>query len=112
MIDISEGINLFNESDFFSAHDFFEDIWMDADRDEKEFFQGLVQVSVGCYHLICGNLNGAESQLTKAKTKLNNFMPNYYKINLVNLDSKIKYLLDNLSNKEITKEIPTIELIS
>ncbi|MCB9219020.1 MAG: DUF309 domain-containing protein, partial [Ignavibacteriales bacterium] len=43
MIDISEGIKLYNNCDFFSAHDFFEDIWMDAEKSEKEFFQGLVQ---------------------------------------------------------------------
>ncbi|MCB9247923.1 MAG: DUF309 domain-containing protein [Ignavibacteriales bacterium] len=40
MFDIDEGVHLFNDSDFFfSAHDFFEDIWMEAERDEKLFFQ-------------------------------------------------------------------------
>jgi predicted metal-dependent hydrolase len=113
MIDISDGIALFNECDFFSAHDFFEDIWMDADRDEKEFFQGLVQISVGCYHLICGNLKGAKSQLFKGRTKLNNFEPAYYNINLSSLISKVDELLLNINfSSNITNRIPTIELIN
>jgi predicted metal-dependent hydrolase len=113
MIDISVGVALFNDCDFFSAHDFFEDIWMEADRNEKEFFQGLVQVSVGCYHFICGNLKGAKSQLSKGKSKLTNFEPNYYNINLMLLNSKVELLIHNLdSKKNIKQKIPTIEFIN
>ena len=111
MIDISDGIALFNESDFFAAHDFFEDIWMEAERDEKEFFQGLVQISVGCYHLICGNKKGAKSQLQKGSNKLQNYESGYYNIDLSSLNQKIVYLINNIDIKsKIEKEIPTIEL--
>jgi len=113
MIDISDGIDLFNECDFFSAHDFFEDIWMDANSNEKEFFQGLVQISVGCYHLICGNLKGAKSQLFKGNAKLKKFEPEFNNINLISLNKKIELLINNInSNTIINREIPTIELIN
>lgn len=113
MIDISDGIALFNDCDYFSAHDYFEDIWMDANRNEKEFFQGLVQVSVGCYHLICGNLKGANSQLKKGKTKLRLFEPSYCNIELANFNKKIDRLINNLETKTtIIKEIPKIELLT
>jgi predicted metal-dependent hydrolase len=112
MIDISDGIALFNDCDFFAAHDFFEDIWMDADRNEKEFFQGLVQVSVGCYHLICGNLKGAKSQLSKSRSKLNKFEPDYYGINLLLLNIKIEKLLKGINSNNIKQQIPKIELIN
>ncbi len=112
MIDISDGIALFNECDFFAAHDFFEDIWMEAEQDEKEFFQGLVQISVGCYHLICGNLKGAKSQLSKGKTKLTKFEPDFYEVNLSSLNNKVELLINNIySSKIIKQEIPIIELI-
>lgn len=29
--EIEEGVNLFNEQDFFAAHDFFENLWINAD---------------------------------------------------------------------------------
>ena len=113
MIDISDGIALFNECDFFSAHDYFEDIWMDADTNDKEFFQGLVQISVGCYHLICGNYKGAKSQLIKGMTKLEKYEPTYYKVNLSSLNMKINFLINNInSNSNITQEIPTIKLLN
>lgn len=113
MVDISDGIDLFNECDFFSAHDFFEDIWMETSGNEKEFFQGLVQISVGCYHLICGNLKGAKSQLSKGNTKLKKFEPRLYNINLISLNKKIELLINNInSNTIINQEIPTIELIN
>ncbi len=50
MLNITEGIKLFNNSDFFAAHDFFEGLWMEAKKD-KLFYQGLIQVSVGCFSL-------------------------------------------------------------
>ena len=112
MFDIDEGVHLFNDSDFFSAHDFFEDIWMEAEQDEKLFFQGMVQISVGCYHLICGNLKGAKSQFTKGLTKLEVYLPFYYKVNLNKLTKEIKFLLDNINKKEITRQIPKIELLT
>lgn len=113
MIDISDGIALFNECDFFSAHDFFEDIWMDANFNEKEFFQGMVQISVGCYHLICGNLKGAKSQLIKGSTKLQKYEPTYYRIDLSLLNMKIDLLIKKIDiDSNITQEIPTIKLLN
>jgi hypothetical protein len=111
MIDISNGVALFNDSNFFEAHDFFEDIWMEAASNEKEFFQGLVQISVGCYHLICGNLKGAESQLTKGISKLKKFEPEFYNINTGSLNIRVLYLVENIKyKKEILNKIPIIEL--
>lgn len=112
MIDISEGIKLFNDSDFFSAHDFFEDIWMEVKQEEKDFFQGLVQISVGCYHLICGNFIGSVSQLTKGKEKLNKYKPDYYKININSLVISIDLLLNKINrNSDYRDNIPIIELL-
>jgi len=110
MNDISKGVLLFNDSDFFSAHDFFEDIWMGAETDERLFFQGLVQISVGCYHLICGNLKGAKSQLTKGIGKLDNYQPEFYSVNLKKLIKEISFLSDNIDKKNIIEKIPKIEL--
>lgn len=116
MRDIYKGIGLFNESDFFSAHHFFEDCWINCDRQEKLFFQGLVQISVGCYHLLNGNYNGSISQLTKGQLKLNCFIPFYHDINILKLVEEIESLIkllcgDNLNDREeIWNAIPKIEI--
>ena len=93
MIDISNGIKLFNSADFFAAHDFFEDLWIDADQKDRLFFQGMVQISVANYHLVHENLNGAQSQYRKCTDKLNNYLPSYYGVNvkkLLNDADKVK----------------------
>ena len=95
--DIIAGIELFNNADFFSAHDFFEELWFESKRDDKLFFQGLVQISVGCYHLICGNYKGASSQLNKGKTKLRSYLPSYKNLDLKKLLTEIELLLLDLN---------------
>ncbi len=113
MTNISEGVELFNNYNFFEAHDYFEDIWFEAASNEKLFFQGLVQISVGCYHLICGNLKGAKSQLTKGNCKLKGFEPSFYNMNITELRFEIDVLLEKLdSTDDVIKNIPTIEFIN
>ena len=116
MIEISKGISLFNEADFFSAHDFFEDCWINCDREERLFFQGMVQISVGCFHLISGNYNGSLSQFLKGTKKLIRYRPSFRNINvdklLVEVDVLIIALTENSINddpKKILEIIPKLE---
>jgi uncharacterized protein len=98
LTDISEGIELFNKADFFSAHDFFEKCWIESDRKEKMFFQGMVQVSVGCYHIINGNFKSSLSQLKKGTKKLNSFRPSHRNIDLENLVNIIESIIQELND--------------
>ena len=94
--DISGGIELFNDFDFFSAHDFFENLWMNADKKDRLFFQGLVQVSVGSYHLINKNYNGALSQYKKGTQKLHSYVPVYKSLKVDLLLENIEILITDL----------------
>jgi hypothetical protein len=113
--DISQGINYFNNADFFLAHDFFEELWVNCDREDRKFFQGLIQVSVGCYHLTCNNYSGALSQFTKGIQKLNVYLPSYYNIDLTDFINKINQLVFELkeysSNKNHKIDIRIIPII-
>lgn len=88
MIDISDGIKLFNNADFFDAHDYFENLWIEAGQKDRLFFQGMVQISVASYHFVHNNLNGAQNQYRKCSDKLKNYLPDYYGVN-------VKKLLDD-----------------
>ncbi|PJA95290.1 MAG: hypothetical protein CO129_12460 [Ignavibacteriales bacterium CG_4_9_14_3_um_filter_34_10] len=109
LMDLSVGIKLFNNHDFFSAHDFFENMWMNSDKVNKLFLQGMVQVSVGSYHAVCGNYNGAESQYKKALIKLSKFSSNFCEINVEFLINNIKLMLEEI-NKVKTKKKTVIDL--
>jgi predicted metal-dependent hydrolase len=115
---IEEGVKLFNEQDFFAAHDFFENLWMTAESKERLFFQGMVQISVGGYHLLNQNYKGSLSQFKKGTDKLKEYIPHYKGIELEILLQKINYLITNLElyfsegNIKIEIEkIPQIEKI-
>jgi hypothetical protein len=53
------GIVLFNEGDFFAAHEVWEDLWARSHGDERRLVQGLIQAAVGLCHFENGNLRGA-----------------------------------------------------
>jgi hypothetical protein len=50
---------LFNDGDYFEAHEVWEDTWAEAHGDLRRFYQGLIQAAVGLCHFGNGNLGGA-----------------------------------------------------
>lgn len=71
------GIREFNAGDFYASHDTWEDVWMDVRGSERPFFQGMIQVAVGFYHLTCENYAGAEHLLTRGIRKLKPYSPGH-----------------------------------
>lgn len=53
------GIHHFNREDFFEAHEVWEGLWHDTRGVDKDFFQGLIQVTSAMHHLQIGNMRGA-----------------------------------------------------
>ncbi|MCF8243152.1 MAG: DUF309 domain-containing protein [Melioribacteraceae bacterium] len=99
MIDISEGVNLFNDWRFFEAHDYFEDIWLDYCGEARMFFQGLIQISVGYFHLINNNFRGSYNQLSKGSTKLQNYSPAYFQVDVEQLIKEFEPFIEKLEKK-------------
>lgn len=66
----------FNEREFYECHDLLEDIWME--QKTNKFLQGLLQMSVGLYHLECGNIKGARWMFTNAHKYLEAYQPKYW----------------------------------
>ena len=68
-------LNLFNNHEWYEAHDAFEEIWYSLDGEERQVIQGILQVSVSQFHLSKGNLNGATillgEGLGRIKTRTN-----------------------------------------
>jgi uncharacterized protein len=55
------GIRLFNEREFFEAHEVWEDIWRPAYGLKFEFYQGLIQCAVALEHYRRSNPRGVVS---------------------------------------------------
>ena len=43
-------LTLFNNHEWYEAHDAFEEIWNSVDGDERQIIQGILQVSVSQFH--------------------------------------------------------------
>ncbi|WP_320676664.1 DUF309 domain-containing protein [Prochlorococcus sp. MIT 1300] len=54
-----KAVDLFNQKDWYSSHDFFEEIWHESHGPERITIQGILQVAVAQLHLESGNKNGA-----------------------------------------------------
>lgn len=67
-----EGIALFNEGEFFEAHEIWEDVWRLAQGRRKMFFQGMIQLAVTLEHVRRGNPRGVRAVWASAQTKFEN----------------------------------------
>jgi len=56
-----DGIHLFNEHEFFEAHEVWEDIWHMAYGLKFEFYQGMIQCAVALEHYKRSNPRGVVS---------------------------------------------------
>ena len=80
--DLERGLELMREGAYFEAHEALEDGWRAADPAEKDFFQGLVHVTVAWYQAGRGNRVGCERQLAKAERRLRPFVPTHRGVDL------------------------------
>lgn len=56
-----QGIELFNEHEFFEAHETWEDVWHMAYGIKHEFYQGMIQAAVALEHYRRSNPRGVLS---------------------------------------------------
>jgi hypothetical protein len=76
------GVLLFNDGDFFEAHEVWEDLWAEAAGDERRFYQGLIQAAVGLCHFGNGNLRGARKLYTTSREYMRNLPDSFRGLNL------------------------------
>jgi predicted metal-dependent hydrolase len=95
-----QGIEQFNQEEFYDCHDTLEAIWMDAIATEKNFYQGILQIAVACYHLGNYNWRGAVTLLGEGVRRLSYFQPSYADIDVSGLVSESYQLLQQLQQIE------------
>ncbi|PSB11668.1 DUF309 domain-containing protein [Pleurocapsa sp. CCALA 161] len=94
--EFEQGIAEFNQQQFYACHDTLEAIWVDAPETDKRFYQGILQVAVGCYHLSNDNLRGAIILLGEAVRRLCDYQPDYQEVDVEQLLAQSVTLLQTL----------------
>jgi uncharacterized protein len=95
-----EGIQEFNRGRYFEAHDILEDLWQGYREPDRVFLQALIHSAVGLYHLENDNVKGARSQLSKACSKFEPYLPAHWGVNLESLCASLRDLLTILDGCE------------
>ncbi|MDV2996326.1 MAG: hypothetical protein N4J56_005980 [Chroococcidiopsis sp. SAG 2025] len=72
-----QGVEQFNQGQFYACHDTLEALWMEATEPEKTFYQGVLQVAVGLYHLGNNNWHGAVILLGEGVKRLDRYPSAY-----------------------------------
>ncbi len=72
---LEAGLRLMRTGSYFDAHEELELAWRACDRRERDFFQGLVHVTVAWYQQGRGKRVGCERQLEKAARRLAPYAP-------------------------------------
>ena len=86
-----KGVAEFNAGLFFECHDTLEELWAGVRGPSRDFFQGLIQVAVGFYHLGNENPVGAERLFGRALRRLEPYPDRYGGVDLGGLRGVVEW---------------------
>lgn len=66
----SEGIRLFNQGEYWHAHEQWETCWLASAEPESTFYKGIIQAAAALVHWQRGNRRGLRRNWEKSRPKL------------------------------------------
>jgi predicted metal-dependent hydrolase len=102
--EVRKGIEQFNAGFYFECHDTLEEVWGGLRGGHRDFFQGLIQVSVAFYHLTGGNTAGAASLLERALKRLSRYPDRVYGFDLARHRAELRTWLARIRSGETSTE--------
>ncbi|MFW5714602.1 MAG: DUF309 domain-containing protein [Brevefilum sp.] len=100
-----EGIRLFNQQDFYEAHEYFEDAWRQTFGDEREFFRALLQLSGGFYRLTQNRPEAARKFFAHAHKWLALYPDNFHGFDIAQIRAYTDQLIKTIDEKTPPDEI-------
>ncbi len=100
------GVTQFNRGLYFECHDTLEELWSGFRGPSRDFFQGLIQVSVGFHHLERGNRAGALKTFTRALGRLESYRACYLGFDLAAQRVQLRAVLAALTSEEVGASRP------
>jgi uncharacterized protein len=100
------GIALFNGVRYWHAHEAWETLWRAAPDEERDFYQGLIQVAAGLLHLQRRNMRGARNKLAEGLERLRPYEPAHRGVFVNELIGKSERILEDLESGYLPYLIP------
>lgn len=91
-----QAVKQFNQGEFYNCHDTLEALWMEAAYPTRNFYQGILQIAVACYHLGNQNWRGAVILLGEGISRLQSYQPTHAGIDVAQLIDQSAQLLTDL----------------
>jgi predicted metal-dependent hydrolase len=105
-----EGIEFFNNCDFFESHEAWEELWQEDFGPSRKFLQGLIQAAVALHHFGNGNIRGAKKVFYGSCGYLEPYRPKHMGIDLDKFLGELKVCFaDVVASQE---EFPQIEIVA
>jgi len=92
-----EGVALFNGARYWHAHEAWETLWRAAPDEERDFYQGLIQIAAGFLHLGKRNRRGARTKLSEGIARLQPYEPIHRGIGVTEIVRKAKETVADLN---------------
>ena len=111
---LAEGLRRYNAGDYFTAHEAWETIWLEAHEPDKTFLQGLIQVTAAFHHLQRNNPLGTGRLLQAALRRLEPYPPGFGGISVTVLCGDIREQIQAMNSTGPSPELtrPRILLLS
>lgn len=105
------GLHLFNQRQFFEAHEVWEDLWRPLPQGQpKRFYQGLIQCAVALLHAQRGNSTGARRVWLRAQGKFQGLPATYLGLTIAPfLADMSHFLAPMLTTTPTTPAISTLD---
>src|SRR5918996_719263 len=98
----------FNGVRYWHAHEDWETLWRAADEEDRDFYQGLIQIAGGLLHLQRRNPRGARNKLSEGVAKLRRYQPAHRGIFVNELIGRAERILEDLDAGAVPYLIPPV----
>ena len=105
-----EGIQLFNEHEYFDAHEAWEDVWHMAYGLKHDFYQGLIQCAVALEHYRRSNPRGVVSLYKSYRPKFEHVPPKFMGLDVTKFLAEMREALRPVTEADPLPEKGTIDL--
>ena len=104
-------MDAFNNRQFYDAHEYWEELWLDYQLKDAQFIQGLIQLAVSYFHLFNQNLKGARSMIKKSLKKFNGFSKERG-MDILSLKEQVQQVSEHFEYIKQTNDFIDIYIIS
>jgi predicted metal-dependent hydrolase len=106
-----QAIVLFNQKEWYRAHDAFEELWHEAIDEHRALLQGIIQIAVAEHHLLNGNHRGSILLMAEGLNRLQSIVNHTLSLDLETLTGLIQLRLARLQAGQSTAGLPEPHLL-